>query len=165
MIHNDIKTKVVCLKRNKDVIIQDCDVYIGRQIPRGGWSFNKSIFANPYIVGNSFFAKHSGEYIKITSVKQSIIRYWNMIVQGKVDIKTYDEICLIRKAIKNLKGKTLGCFCKKKGDELCHGDILAYIADNWEGKIDEEGRMILDLYLEKMSLSLKKLFESEINKT
>lgn len=28
-----------------------------------------------------------------------------------------------------LKGKTLGCWCKIKGHEKCHGDILARLAE------------------------------------
>lgn len=31
--------------------------------------------------------------------------------------------------IKSLKGLVLGCWCKKNGNEPCHGDIIARIAD------------------------------------
>lgn len=31
--------------------------------------------------------------------------------------------------VKNLKGKTLGCWCKKyREDKACHGDILVELA-------------------------------------
>lgn len=38
---------------------------------------------------------------------------------------------LVEKAKKELKGKVLGCWCKteKHPDALCHGDILAEIAN------------------------------------
>lgn len=34
---------------------------------------------------------------------------------------------LLKDIVKELKGKTLGCCCKPLA---CHGDILAYLADN-----------------------------------
>ena len=35
---------------------------------------------------------------------------------------------LLKDIVKELKGKTLGCWCKPK--YACHGDVLAYLADN-----------------------------------
>lgn len=35
---------------------------------------------------------------------------------------------LLKDIVKELKGKTLGCWCKP--NKACHGDILAYLADN-----------------------------------
>jgi hypothetical protein len=35
---------------------------------------------------------------------------------------------LLKDIIKELKGKRLGCWCKPK--YACHGDVLAYLADN-----------------------------------
>lgn len=35
---------------------------------------------------------------------------------------------LLKDIVKELKGKRLGCWCKSKF--ACHGDILAYLADN-----------------------------------
>jgi len=35
---------------------------------------------------------------------------------------------LLKDIVGELKGKTLGCWCKPK--YACHGDILAYLADN-----------------------------------
>lgn len=43
-------------------------------------------------------------------------------------LKLYEEYLLNNKELLNdineLKGKTLGCWCKNNGDEPCHGDIL-----------------------------------------
>jgi hypothetical protein len=36
------ETKVVKLKRKNGIIIQDCDVYIGRSCFMGGWKLQKS---------------------------------------------------------------------------------------------------------------------------
>lgn len=149
------------MKREKGKVFQDCEVYIGRQVSKGGWKLTKSIFANPYIVGKKTYAKHSGEYIHVVDHEDSIIKYWNMIVAGKVDLKSYEEISVMRRALPALRGKVLGCWCKKMGDELCHGDILAYLAENWEGEVNERGAMVLDLDLSKMPESLRKLFKEE----
>lgn len=35
---------------------------------------------------------------------------------------------LLKDIVKELKGKTLGCWCKP--NKACHGDILAFLADN-----------------------------------
>jgi hypothetical protein len=32
-------------------------------------------------------------------------------------------------ALDELRGKRLGCWCKLRGDEACHGDVLAELAD------------------------------------
>lgn len=34
-----------------------------------------------------------------------------------------------RERVEGLKGKRLLCFCKKRGDEPCHGDVLARYVD------------------------------------
>ncbi len=67
------------------------DVYIGRGSP----------FGNPYSV------KQYGREICINMYKIRFLRY----------IKDED----FRKLVFELKGKTLGCYCKPK---KCHGDII-----------------------------------------
>ncbi|KAI8847095.1 hypothetical protein BC829DRAFT_397178 [Chytridium lagenaria] len=44
------RTHVVCMKRQNGVIVQDCDVYIGRAMYMGGWRLAKSIWFNPFQV-------------------------------------------------------------------------------------------------------------------
>src|SRR6185437_9159550 len=41
---------VVRLKRRRGVVIQGCDVYIGRACSRGGWNLPQSKWHNPYSV-------------------------------------------------------------------------------------------------------------------
>lgn len=48
-------TRVVRIKIYKGEIVQDCDVYIGRENFRGGWKLKRSKWANPlrtYDYGN-----------------------------------------------------------------------------------------------------------------
>jgi hypothetical protein len=149
------------MKRERGILLQDCEVYIGRQVSKGGWRLTKSLFANPYIVGKTMIAKHSGETIHVLDHQDSIARYWNMIVAGKVDLRSFDEITMMRRALPALRGKVLGCWCKKKGDELCHGDVLRYLADNWGGEVNEKGAMIIDLDLSQMAPGLQKLFTED----
>jgi hypothetical protein len=44
---------------------------------------------------------------------------------------------LMKKIRKNLKGKTLGCFCKP---EACHGDVLVEIAEGRLRRVDKAKR-------------------------
>ena len=47
-----VNTKVVRLRRSKQGIIQDCDVYIGRACFRGGWRLPQSLWYNPFTTKN-----------------------------------------------------------------------------------------------------------------
>ena len=42
------RTPVVRMRRHKGYVVQDCDVYIGRECRRGGWDLPASKWANPY---------------------------------------------------------------------------------------------------------------------
>ena len=44
------KPHVVHLKRKNGKVIQNCDIYIGRQCNMGGWNLNSSKWANPFTV-------------------------------------------------------------------------------------------------------------------
>ena len=83
------KTRVVHLKRTKGVIVQDCDIYIGRQCTMGGWNLPRSKWANPFRLGEK-------GYETVDSV-----------------LKAYENHILARKHLKDslheLKGKVLGC--------------------------------------------------------
>ena len=102
MNHN---TTVVCLKRTKDKIIQDCDIYIGRQCNMGGWKLPKSKWANPYTL------KEYG------SAEEVCKKYKEYILNKPELLKDLHE----------LVGKRLGCWCK--GKHMCHGDILVELID------------------------------------
>ena len=93
------ETKVVHLKREGGKIVQDCDVYIGRAMNRGGWNLKKSKWANPFTV------KDCG------SVEEAVKKYKKYILGNEELLSQLEE----------LRGKTLGCWC---APGPCHGDIL-----------------------------------------
>mmetsp|Transcript_25358 Transcript_25358/g.30054 ORF Transcript_25358/g.30054 Transcript_25358/m.30054 type:complete len:170 (+) Transcript_25358:55-564(+) len=103
-------TQVVKLKRSKGVVVQDCDVYIGRRLNMGGWRLKDSIFANPFKIGSNY-----------PTALDATIAFWDYI-------HSPEQKDLLDK-VSELKGKTLGCWCKKKQDDACHGDVLAFLAD------------------------------------
>jgi len=97
-------TKVVHCKK------EPYDVYIGRKK-----NTNKH-YGNPFRIGSDtgFTRKES-------------ISTFKMWINGKgFEWIEPDRRKWILKNLKNLKGKTLGCWCKPKA---CHGDILAELAD------------------------------------
>lgn len=103
-------TKVVCLRRKGGEIVQGCDIYIGRAWKLGGWDLKRSKWANPFTI------KKAG------SVQKSLELYEEYVRNNPELINSLEE----------LRGKVLGCWCKKKGNELCHGDTLI--------RLLEEGR-------------------------
>lgn len=94
------KTKVVHCK------IEPFDVYIGRP----------SEWGNPFTHKDGTTAE-----FKCASVEEAVQKYREWI-------QTQPQ--LLRK-LPELKGKVLGCWCKtkKNPNALCHGDVLAELAD------------------------------------
>lgn len=82
---------------------EEFDVYIGRENKRLG--LTESIWHNPFHIGRD------------GSRKEVIEKYRERLFQSPY----------LLKKIKELKGKTLGCYCKP---QPCHGDILAELADS-----------------------------------
>ena len=99
-------TKVVGLQRAGGKVVQDCEVYIGRACNMGGWNLPASIWGNPYKVDSK-------------NDIDSVLIMYEKYVRSKPELMS---------RLKELKGKTLGCFCKqpKKGGQSakCHGDVL-----------------------------------------
>lgn len=104
-------TTVVRIRRQGGVVVQDCDVYIGRPISRGGWDLPASKWANPFPV------------VKCGTAEEAVRRFEEYI-------KTKPELL---SSLHELKGKVLGCWCKLGP---CHGDVLAALC-NAEDKGDE----------------------------
>lgn len=75
------------------------DVYVGRAVPRR--KFKASRWGNPYRV-SEFTPEHC-------------LRRYREYVLDQPDLLD---------ALPELVGKRLGCWCKKKGHEPCHGDVL-----------------------------------------
>lgn len=109
-------TTVVKLKIKKGVIVQNCDVYIGRSMYMGGWRLSESKWANPYP-------------LKKYTLEESLRLYKNHIMKSPKLLSSLME----------LDGKTLGCWCHKipksseeilsSGKASCHGDILVKLLE------------------------------------
>nr|QBK92664.1 MAG: protein of unknown function DUF4326 [Pithovirus LCPAC401] len=102
----------VRIKIKGGVIIQDCDVYVGRRCTMGGWN-------------------------DVPQVAKGNAKWCNPF-KGPLGVEKYDSY--IRNSIKSdptmvtdLKsfgGKTLGCFCNNQGtidNPLCHATVIAKI--------------------------------------
>lgn len=97
-------TTVVRLRRRGGEVVQDCDVYIGREQQNGGWRLPQSKWANPYTV------RQCG------TAEEAVRRYRRWLLKQP----------RLMASLKELRGKRLGCWCKPNA---CHGDVLAQLAD------------------------------------
>lgn len=91
--------RVVHLRRRKGLVIQNCDVYIGRALNMGGWRLKKSKWANPFSIK------------EVGSAEEAVRRYREYILSSPSLLNDLGE----------LEGKTLGCWCTPNP---CHGDVL-----------------------------------------
>jgi ADP-ribosylglycohydrolase len=119
-------TKVVRLQRSNGVIIQNCDVYIGRQINQGGWNLEGSKWANAFIIGSS----------GVPDVVTAIFKYWEWIHSREPlppgSPKYIGKPEDLRNRISEIVDRVMGCWCKGKKenpDEYCHGDVLLFLAE------------------------------------
>ena len=95
------------------------DVYIGRVMPTEERITGPTdgLFGNPYRREN-FLVSGLTEH-----------NFWVAYIDYLFDRLRRDAA--FRKAVKGLKGKRLGCWCKSRVPlRPCHGDILAFVADN-----------------------------------
>lgn len=99
-------TEMVLLKRVGGQIVNQYDVYIGRAINRGGWDLPASKWGNPFTVS------------KYGTADAAVAEYEKYIRNNPGLIKALPE----------LAGKKLGCWCKKPDKEgkylMCHGYVL-----------------------------------------
>lgn len=93
-------------------IVQDCDVYIGRDQHQGGWSLPESKWANPF--------KLKGEEERLNVIKQ-----FEVYLMSRPDLLA---------SLSELKGKSLGCWCTPKA---CHGDILVRMVNQLEDGMEQ----------------------------
>lgn len=91
-------TTVVNIKTSK------CDVYIGRP----------SVYGNPFKIGYDYKTK-------TTLTRDDVIRKYKKWLYKPEQSK------LRKQAIRELPGKSLGCFCKPLA---CHGDVLADLVNS-----------------------------------
>ena len=101
------KTRVVRIRRKGGVVVQDCDVYIGRRMTQGGWNLKDSMFMNPF---------------KVEKDRQKCIENYRNYLHENLQKDPGKWLM----AILDLYGKSLGCWCKP---EACHGDVLVEYAE------------------------------------
>lgn len=94
--------RVVRLKRRKGIVVQGCDIYIGRGCTLGGWNLPSSKWANPYSISSS------------GSVEAAILKFKEYVSKNETLLESLYE----------LDGKVLGCSCKPGP---CHGDVLVQL--------------------------------------
>lgn len=101
--------RVVKLRMSGGIVVQGCDVYIGRRLTMGGWDLQESPWANPY---------KSKEY-----GSAECIRLYDIYIRERLskDVAMAKELLKMVSAGRQI---TLGCWCKKKGTESCHGDVI-----------------------------------------
>ncbi len=109
------ETRVVRLKRGAPAG-RLCDVRIDR----------RSMWGNPFIVGAPLPVPGLGR-IMIHDRAQAVNWYWRWLA-GDPMLKGFmePERRNILARVHELKGRRLGCWC---APELCHGNILALLAD------------------------------------
>lgn len=98
-------TTVVRIRRKDGMIIQNCDVYIGRAMYQGGWKLQKSIWANPFKVNKD-------------GTREEVLELYKNYVLTSPELMS---------KLHELNGKILGCWCKP---QPCHGDILIELINN-----------------------------------
>jgi len=104
---------VVKIRRKGGEVSVGCDVYIGRRLTMGGWKLADSAWRNPYDVktyGLENAINLYEAYIrKLVAEDQTMLSYLtNMVSAGRP--------------------VTLGCWCKKKPTDPCHGDVIVKLA-------------------------------------
>lgn len=116
--------EVICLRGKKlthQKLIDDGSIiYCGRNMYQGGWKIPGSKYGNPF----------KGD--------QAVLEYF-LYLTGKLARpgecpKYIGQPSEIINSLPDLKGKTLACWCKIKGHESCHVDVLIYLT---EGKMSE----------------------------
>jgi uncharacterized phage-like protein YoqJ len=90
------------------------DVYIGRP---GPW-------------GNPFTSKESSIAAVSCRTPEESVRAFESWLRGTAsqDVRPEQRQEILRN-LETLRGKRLGCWCKVKGDEPCHGDVLVKLLE------------------------------------
>ena len=95
-----------------------------KRVNRNQHEYDISII-RPSKWGSPFSNKpYSAAKFKVNSRQESIDAHKEWLLNGDGQYLLDD--------IHELKGKTLGCVCKK--NQTCHGDILVYLANNLDRK-------------------------------
>lgn len=115
------------LTRVVHCMIEPYDIYIGRgRCPKSG-QFHGTILQNKpgnFFYGNPWSHKKSAvAQFQTANAEESVLKF-----RQYIDSRPQ----LIEQIRQELRGKTLGCWCKTKKNPHapCHGDILAAIANS-----------------------------------
>jgi len=92
------KTRVVNVKH------EECDVYIGREMP----GFRASLFRNKFRSG-------------VDGTRSEVIAMFRADI-----LKRLETDSVLRAELEKLRGKRIGCWCKPRD---CHGDVLVEILE------------------------------------
>jgi len=93
--------KVVRLRKSQGIMLQGCDIYIGRSMYMGGWELPESIWHNPFKIDKDD-----------PNSRKKVIEQFD---------KYFEENQNLQNKLHLLSGKVLGCWCKP---EACHGDVI-----------------------------------------
>jgi ribonuclease HI len=102
----DGRAVAVRIRRENNIIVQDCDLYVGRAVNRGGWDLPRSKWHNPI------------------SLKSCDNNATECIRRFRGYLQTRPDLML---ALPELRGKRLGCWCDD--DSPCHARVLAELAN------------------------------------
>lgn len=126
--------EVVCLKRKKGVVVQDCDVYIGRRLTMGGWKLPSSEWQNPFSLK------------QYDNNREKVLELYREYIESRPD--------LIAK-LSTLSGKKLGCWCHPNP---CHGDILIELFKKYVLTVDKmEINPKIEKCYQKLGLTVEKI--------
>lgn len=131
------------MKDNRVIHVEEMDrfpgsVYIGRQMKirypsllgkYGVKRYERSLFANPYRIGERMTREH-------------VLEVYHQLFYSKIETQPGFVDALI-----GLRGKTLACWCRHFDEEMtpetaCHGDIILATLDLFD---DEQIRTLQDL--------------------
>ena len=98
-------TTVVRIRRRGGVVVQGCDVYIGRACNMGGWRLPASDWANPFTIKDC----GGSADVALQRFREYLSRRPDLLAR-----------------LPELRGKVLGCWCAPRP---CHGTVLAQLAD------------------------------------
>ncbi len=101
-----VEPKLVRIRRKNGIVVQKCDIYIGRKNTQGGWNLSESKWHNPFTIK---------EYGSLEIVCMLFFKY---IINSDL---FHD--------LPELKSKTLGCWCDQPNNNntspfYCHGCVL-----------------------------------------
>lgn len=130
-------TQILSLKGHRDeyqpLIERGEIVYCGRNLTMGGWDLKCSIWANPFKGDDAVFKYYL--YVR------------GLLGPEDTRVKCGTPAEVVRRA-PELRGKRIGCWCRAKGSESCHTDVLVYLA---EGRISDTLRRDLKAGLLKIN--------------